>query len=194
MTGIETALLVASTAVSAVGAIASGNAQASAQRGQATMEAYNARVMEQNAANARETAQNERAVASQQEDEQRRRARAVIGSQAAAGAQSGVANTGSQALSLEDSATQAELDALNIRYEGQMRSRATELQAQGFDQQAEMSRMASSQAKRNATASRIGGYIGAGTAMLKGASSYYGGGVKVGSGVTSTAYGFGRNV
>ena len=181
MTGIETALLIASTAISAVGAVAAGNSQAQAYKQQAQVDAQNASIMTQNANNAREQAQAERAVTSQQEDEQRRRARLVIGSQAAAGAQSGVANSGSQALSLEDSATQAELDALNLRYAGTMRARSTEFQAQNYDQQATIAQMQSQQNRRNASSARTAGYIGAGSALLKGASSYYGGGVKIGN-------------
>lgn len=185
MTGIETALLVASTAVSAVGAVASGLSQSAAYKRQSQMDQFNAQLAEANAANTMKQAEAERSVANQQEDQQRRRARQIIGAQAAAGAQSGVGPGGSQALALEDSATQAELDALNIRYEGQMRARATEFQSQNYSNQAASFRMQAGQNRANASSAKVGGFINAGAGLLKGASSAYGGrksGVKVGEG------------
>lgn len=171
MTGIElvTALGIASTAVSAVGAVASGISQSNAYKQQARMD-------ELNAQNARIQAETERSVSNQQEEQQRRRARQVIGAQSAAAAQSGVAPGGSQALALEDSATQAELDALNVRYEGTMRARASEFQSGLYSMQA-------SQNRANASAARTAGFLNAGASLLKGASSAYGGksGVRVGN-------------
>lgn len=56
--------------------------------------------------------------ASQAEEQQRREARQLLGAGRAAVAQSGIAMTGSAADIMKQSATNAELDALNIRYAG----------------------------------------------------------------------------
>jgi hypothetical protein len=58
------------------------------------------------------------------EEAMRRQAREILGAQAAAMAQSGTGPGGSNELIARQSAALAELDALNIRYRGQMQAKA----------------------------------------------------------------------
>lgn len=150
---------IASTAVSVVGAISQGE-QASAQaKAKAKAEEYNAAI-------ARNKAESSRAIASQKEDAQRRRARLIIGQQRASDAGSGFLATGSVADSEMQSMVNAELDAMNIRYQGDM-------EAKGYLSQAGMSEFNADNygiAASNATNS---GYLGAASSMLSGASKVY---------------------
>lgn len=70
------------------------------------------------------------------EEDQRVRARSIIGDQLAAGAESGTDLNGSRFDALRASLYNAEVDALNIRYSGQleaagMRDRAAMMRAEG---------------------------------------------------------------
>jgi len=71
----------------------------------------------------REQARAASAAAAQDEAAQRRAARMAIGRQAAAQAEAGIGTSGSAGLLLDQSAVLAELDALNIRYGGQLRAK-----------------------------------------------------------------------
>lgn len=158
-------LLIASTAVSAVGEIAAGNAQAAQYQATARAARYNAQL-------ARQEASITGAQTAREEERQRRAGRASIAEQYTAIAQSGVApGAGSARLSLENAATEAELDALNVRYRGTM-------QARGLLNEAIQQDFASKVAKKAAGRARTAGFIGAGAALLKGASSYATGGYK----------------
>lgn len=165
--GPELALvaLVAGTATSAVGEIASGNAQAAQYQAQAAAAGYNARLARQEAA----------AVGAQtarEEERQRRTGREAIAEQFTAAAQSGVAPmSGSSRLSLEEAATMAELDALTVRYRGQM-------QARGLREEAKQQDFQKKAARDQAGRAKIAGYIGAGTQILKGVSGYASGSYK----------------
>lgn len=115
-------------------------------------------------ANARIAGQN-RDIALQQagarEDASRRRSRQILGAQYAGAAESGIdPNSGSAARVLQDDATAAELDAMNIRYEGLM-------QAHGYEREQAMERARGKQA-------RTAGYLGAATSILGGAAKAYG--------------------
>jgi len=70
------------------------------------------------AAQGEENAKQAAQIASTQEDEQRARARQAIGTQIAAGAESGAQLNGSAADLLRQSLFNAEADAMQIRYEG----------------------------------------------------------------------------
>jgi hypothetical protein len=91
------------------------------------------------------------------EEAQRRTADQIIGQQRAAVTQSGFTADGTNLDLVKQSATNAELDALNIRYEGQ-------LQAVGDIQQANLSNMAATDATQagiyNAGASALSAYGG----------------------------------
>lgn len=85
---------------------------------------YNATMMDQ-------AATVERQQTSAREDAQRRQARMVLGQQRAALAQSGGGMGGSAADIMQQSAMNAELDALTLRYEGELRARGLNAQAEG---------------------------------------------------------------
>lgn len=89
------------------------------------------------------------------EEAQRRQARLLHGAQAAALAQSGTGMDGSNEQIMSQSAAMAELDALNIRYRGQMESRGLLARAKA--------------AKRT-------GNLSAGLELLKGGAALYAGG------------------
>ncbi len=137
-------LSAASTAMSAIGAIS----QANSAKGAAE---YNAAIMEQNAAT-------ERQQAGQREDAQRREARMVMGEQRAAYSQAGVGLAGSAADVMQQSAATAELDALTLRYEGDLRARGLMAQAVG--------ERAAGRSARNA------GYLSAAGTVLGGVGGY----------------------
>lgn len=141
-----TIALVAATGMKALGQLQQADAESQAHR-------YNAGVAAQQAVV-------EGQQASAREDAQRRQARQVLGQQRAAFAQSGGGMGGSAGDIMGQSAIDAELDALTIRYEGQMRAR-------GFDAQAEQERFAARSAKK-------AGYWAAAGTVLGGAADYYG--------------------
>jgi hypothetical protein len=106
-------------------------------------------------AEARVDEANARAVlsqANQREEQTRRETGLALGEQAAAVAQSGTGFGGSNALLMRQSGANAELDALNARYEGALQSTSYRNKALG-----------ERYAAKNA---RIGGWIGAGTAAM----------------------------
>jgi hypothetical protein len=134
---------IASAAASAAGAVAQGNAaKASAN--------YNAAVARQNADIARANANADAA-------KQERQGDLLAGKQRAATGASGIAPEGSPLEVMADSALESELDSLTTRYRG-------ELQARSYGQDATLQSMRGDSAQ-------TAGYIGAGTALLKGAKS-----------------------
>lgn len=142
MTGIETAMLVASMAISAVGAIAQGVAAKNAAE-------YNADIAKRNAVIARQ--QGDVAAKRQERD-----ARVRAGASRAAGAASGVLLESYGDL-LEDSAREEALDRMTILYNAELQAMSGEASAEGYRQ-----------AGRNAM---VGGVVGAAGTLLKGASS-----------------------
>ena len=140
------ALIIAGTAMQAIGAIQQGNAsQAAANR--------NAEMLDRNAGIEREQA-------NQREESKRREARQVLGAQRAAFAQSGGGMGGSAADVMQQSSVNAELDALTLRYEGDLRAR-------GMEAEAASERYAGKVAKRQ-------GYMQAVGSILSGAGMYQG--------------------
>ena len=138
------ALIIASTAVSAIGAI---------QQGKSAQSAANA-----NAANLEQNAGIERSQANQREEAKRREARMVLGTQRAALAESGGGMGGSAADVMRQSSINAELDALTLRYEGDLRAR-------GLEAEAQQERFAGKVAKRAS-------YFNAASSILSGAAAY----------------------
>lgn len=138
-------LLAASAAISAVGSIRQAQATAAAAN-------YNAQVADRNATVARQQAA---------ADEVRQRSvnSRRLGSIRAAYGASGVTMEGTPLEVLEDSAAQAELDALTIRYKG-------ELAAIGANDEATLQR---SRAKN----ARAEGNISAAGTLLRAGASYY---------------------
>lgn len=136
--------------LTAVGTVAS--AAGSFMQGQAA-----SRAAEANAAMAEEEAQRARQAAAVEEDRNRAQSRRTISAQRAAYGSSGVVSEeGSSLLALADSAAEAELDALTIRYSGDVTARRYQVQA------------ASDRAA--AAGYRQQGLVSAGTGLLTGAS------------------------
>jgi hypothetical protein len=130
------------TAISAAGSISAGTAQQNAEK-------YNAEVDQNNAIQARQAA-----FSQEQASEQQTTSR--LGQQKADYGASGVdVNTGSPVDVMTDTAAKGRLDALTLRYGGQVRAQADQ----------EGASLALYQGASDATA----GYIGAGTSLLTGA-------------------------
>lgn len=149
---------IASTAFNVLGAISQANTNADNYQTQSGMNEYNAAVSRNQSA----AALSESAAA---QSAQRRRARELLGEQRAGIAQSGTGFGGTNADLLERSQTLSELDALNLAYEGDMKSK-------GYLQQAEIETMNAATNRRNVGTARTAGYLGAGRALLSGMGSY----------------------
>jgi hypothetical protein len=169
-----TIMLVASSAMQAVGAVQQG--KMAAAQGKAQMEAanYNARMKEIEAGITREQS-------NAREEQQRRQARQLLGRQRAAVAQAGIGWGGSALDIMEESATLAELDALTIRYEG-------DLKARGLLAEAEFDKYSGQVAMAQGKAAKTASYISAAASLLSGAAGAYKG---MGAGTTATAGGSG---
>jgi len=155
-----TIISIASTAMSALGAMRQADAQAASYQAQAQAQEYNATVAENNARATMDQA-------NAKEEQQRRRFRMMQGGAIAAAAQSGagLGQSDSNSQVLEQNALMNELDALTIRYEGQT-------QAQGLQAQAEIDRYGAKVSRLNAGQAKTAGYINAGASILSGASNY----------------------
>lgn len=164
MTGVEAGVIMAwaaaaSAAVGAYSAYQGGQTAKANARSQQDAANYNAEIAAQNAAVARQQA-------SAREEAQRRQARQVLGEQRAALSQAGIGLAGSAADVYGASANAAELDALNIRYEG-------ELDARGLLAQSSLSNFEGQVAGRNARTAGQAGYLNAASTLLAGASQSY---------------------
>lgn len=153
-------LMVVAAATQAVGALASGNSKAAQYDAQAQAAAWNASMQrEQASVVAQQT--------SAREDLQRKQARQVLGRQIAAGAESGVNTTsGSAADVFRSSLYDAEMDALNIRYEG-------ELNRVGLLTQANLSDWEGQVAKANSKSAVRSGYLNAASSLASAAAGAY---------------------
>lgn len=137
-------VLAAGTALKTVGQLQAADAQSQTAR-------YNAKM-------ANQQAEVERQQTLAREEAQRRQAAQVLGQQRAAFAQSGGGMGGSAADVMQQSSAMAELDALTIRYEGDLRAR-------GLDAQAEQERFAARTARKQ-------GYFQAAGTILGGVGDY----------------------
>lgn len=165
MTGIETAVLLgwATAATAVIGAYSAyqgGKSTGAAYKASAKSDEYNAEIQRQNAAVSRQQA-------GAREEAQRRQARQVLGEQRAALSQAGTGLAGSAADVYGQSAAAAELDALNIRYEG-------ELQARGLLAQSELSTFEGGVNKMRGKSAKQAGYLDAASSLLTGGSKAYG--------------------
>ena len=154
-----TIMTVASTAMSAIGAIQQGEAAQAQAQAEANAARRNALIKEMQAGV-------ERQQANIREEQQRRKARGLLGKQKAATAQAGIGFAGSALDVMEDSANKAELDALTIRYEGDLRSRGLLADAESDRYSAEVAIVKGKNAKKAA-------YISAGASILSGAATGY---------------------
>lgn len=175
--------------------------QATSQEGQAGALEYQAKIQRQNAVLAVQQANS-------QEDAYSRDAMLQLGKQHAALGGSGFDTTsGSLAAVQEQSATEAELNAMNIGYSGQVAARNALNQAKLTEYDAAWTRSNADQTRRNAAAigysasyersqaniARNTGYLGGVGAALRGASSY-GIGPSVGSAGGSYSSGYGAGM
>jgi hypothetical protein len=164
------AMLIASTAFNAVGSYMQGKQEQMAFQAKSQADAYNAAVMKQRSDQVL-------SAAGQREEQQRRMARIAEGKMRASIAESGAGVDGTNADVLRQSEIFAELDALNIRYEGQVES-------QGLLAQSELD---SYQSRQNARYSKLAGrltYFNSASQILAGGSKMYASGSKAGGGGT----------
>lgn len=180
-----TILTIASSAMQAVGAIQQGNAAMAQARAQQNAANYNAQVKTNQATI-------ERQQANAREEQQRRQARGLLGKQRAALTQAGIGLGGSVLDLEEQSAIRAELDALTIRYEGDIKSKGLLASAEQDRYEGEVALVAGKNAQKAA-------YISAGASILSGAASGYASHLKysapgagsLGSGLSATSTGQG---
>jgi hypothetical protein len=102
-------MAIAGAAMSAVSSISQASAASAAAKSAAQASDYNAAIAAQNAQTASEQG-------NANEEAQRRKARMVMGAQRAALAEAGIGSDGTASDLVEQSAVNAEMDALNIRY------------------------------------------------------------------------------
>ena len=159
-TGLEIALI--SGAVSGMGAIASSQAAAAQMEQQAKVNEYNAKIAENKAYGARQTA-------AARESQVRRAGRRALSSMNAGYGSSGVTTTGTPLLVMSETVGAIELDALMLQREGNQAAINSMADASIERWQAASNRSMSKYTKKM-------GYVKAGTSMLM---SY--GGEKYGS-------------
>lgn len=152
---VSSAVTVVSGVTGAVGAVAGANATAAAAKANQKFAEAEALVADQNRRNATVTA-------NQAAEDKRRENRRIISSMRASYGASGVSMEGSPLDVLADSATEGELDAQRIEYEGRARARDASLGIMS----AQRSSVLSGMEARNA---RAAGWLGAGNALLSSA-------------------------
>lgn len=151
-------LMAASAAISAFGAIKQGQQASAAEESQANVALYNAKVADMRAEQAGIETSN-------REDIQRRAARYSMGAQLAA---SGEAGAGLNEDLVRQSVYDSEADTAAIRYEGA-------LKRAGYTDEAALQTSNAAQRRDNAKQAMASGYINAASALMSGASNYYGG-------------------
>lgn len=153
-----------------IGAVVSG--VASYQQGKAQEKMYRAQadINEMNAENEAQNAIAAGQAANAREEQQRRAARQVLGEQKAALAQAGIGMGGSAADIAEQSAINAEMDALGIRYEGEMERRQFLQRSTAFKHMAGVDRANAGMAGKNARLGLASAALMAGTYAYAGYS------------------------
>lgn len=165
---------IAAAAMQVVGAISGAKEKSKQLEAYAQANQYNAAVM-------RQRADATRSSYGQREEQQRRQARFALGQDRAAMGQSGLGLGGSNDDINDQSEVLAEMDALNIRYGGELEAHGLLTQARMEDWQAQSNRDAKRGVKR-------GMWLGIAGGMLSGAGGYLKGGGTVPSwGSASTA-------
>ena len=158
---IAAAAAVASAGISAYSQYAQGQAQS-------RMAAYNARIASQNA----ELAMEQMGIAKTQKEimeaRHRRGTEKILSAQRAGWAKAGVEMAGTPLIVEAETITEADLDALAIRYAGTVEQGQIMAQVAAQRQEAALQKMAG-------RAARTAGYLGAGTSLLTGLSQagYY---------------------
>lgn len=144
---------VASAVVGAYSSYQQGQQQQAQLDAQAKANEYNAQVQAKQAEAARSQA-------ASREDMLRQQARQVMGKQLAATAQSGVLLNGSASDLFRQSLYDTELDAMNVRYEGEMQATGLLNSSQLSQYEGRASRMAGKNAARSGTLSAVGSLVG----------------------------------
>lgn len=148
----------AAMAITAYGKYQEGQAQEEAAKSQSQAAEYNATVSTQNAQIARNNA-------SIREEVQNRKSRSILAQQFAGTAQAGIGFSGTAVDVFSQSETMAELDALNIRYEGDLQSRGLLAEAAGERYQSQAALVNGKNASSAANISAAG-------TLLQGAAGY----------------------
>lgn len=174
MSGVEIALLAASAAMSAVGAISAGNAASDQAKAAASAADFNRKVSERNQV----IAGQKRQLILQQarvdaEDLRRDNARRQAEIRASYGA-SGLQLAGSPLDVLEDTALELETDVRRTEHQGQVAGYESALQILGMQDDAMLSGFERDSALRRAKSAKTAGMINAGGALLSGASGVAG--------------------
>jgi hypothetical protein len=151
---------IAMVGLQTLGVISSAGAAQASARSQQNASNYNAVVDAQKSESALQQA-------GLNEEQQRRRSAMALGAAAAGLSESGIGLDGSGGNMFKQSAQNAELDALNIRYGGK-------LQSLGYKNQAVLDKYSADVAGSNANAAVMGGVINAGAAALAGYNTYGG--------------------
>lgn len=159
MSGAAPFLIAGSTILSTVGAIQSANAQEAAEKRNQQIALRNQELARQDAIRARQTAD----IAS--EDLARDNRRQLADLRANLGA-SGVEFSGSPIDVLADTSIEMALDQRRTSYEGAVRARDGEIEANNYGEEA-------AAAKLRAKNARTSGYVSAGTALLTGGTKAY---------------------
>lgn len=147
--------------MSMIADIYSGYAQAANYKSQANAANYNATIAEQNAESAA-------SAGSANEEAQRRKSAVEMGRLRAGMAENGIGlDSGTATDITEQSAMNAELDALNVRYQGQV-------QARDYKAQGALGRMSAQQARNNASTAVTSGYLNGAAKALTAGMQYAG--------------------
>ena len=154
-------MMLGSTVLKTVGQSQNAKAQADALQGQASVADYNAQIAKRNAEEVLK-------VSSSQQLMLRRNQRQQLGRDRAIAAQSGAGTGGSNAEIIAQSETLSELDAMNLAYEGEVRSRGFLAQSEIDTYNAGLYRKQASNVKRANVLTTIG-TLTAGYARYKGA-------------------------
>lgn len=159
--GLGTALSIGSTVLGAAGAVSSANAQAAAARHNAKIAERDAVVAGQN----RQLALEQSRIAA---EDKRRKNRRVLSSIRTQYGASGLSTAGSPLEALQDAAVEQELDAQRIEFEGKVRGREGALQMLGLQEDASLSLMEASSARRSGYWGALGTSLyGAGTTLSR---------------------------
>jgi hypothetical protein len=152
-------LSAASAAIGVIGTLSQASAASASARSEADAARWNAE-------NDRQRATTSLQQANAQEELQRRNARKSAGNLRAGLVENGIALEGGTGADLvEESSLNAEMDALNIRYQGQ-------LNAKGYNESANQNMYAASAADARAKNAKTAGYLGAAGQVLSGVGGY----------------------
>ena len=153
-------MMLGATIVQGIGQMQSAKAQAKALQGQGAMSDYNAEIMRINAQQALRASSSQQLML-------RRTQRQELGRQRAIGAQSGTGEFGTNKEIIEQSEDLSELDAMNLAYEGMVRSK-------GFLAQSDIDRFNANLYRDQASATKRAGVLSTIGTLAGGYAKYRG--------------------